>query len=261
VLFRQLFDPETSTFSYLLADEEAGEAVLIDSVREHVERDATLLGELGLRLVHTLETHVHADHVTASGLLRERLGSRVVVGRGTGVENADVVLPDGAGVRVGGLWIEACETPGHTGGCVTWICRAAHRAFTGDALLVRGCGRTDFQQGDARQLFRSVRERIFGLPDTMELYPGHDYRGRMVTTVAEEKEFNPRLGLARSEEEFVELMGSLDLAYPKRMDEAVPANLRSGLAPAATPEPGPTVAALVARSGRQDAELHAGLGI
>lgn len=261
MIFRQLFDPETSTYSYLLADVRTREAVLIDPVREHLERDTTLLYELELRLVYTLETHVHADHVTASGLLRERLGSRIVVGSGAAVQNADLALADGAGVPFGDHWLEVRETPGHTSGCVTWVCAQAGLAFTGDALLIRGCGRTDFQQGDARRLFRSVRERIFTLPDEMRLHPAHDYRGRMVTTVAEEKRFNPRLGIVRTEEEFVEIMRALKLAYPKNMDEAVPANLRSGLAPALAREPGPTVASLVAQAGRQDVEIDFGLGI
>jgi glyoxylase-like metal-dependent hydrolase (beta-lactamase superfamily II) len=261
MIFRQLFDPETCTYTYLLGDERTREAVLIDSVREQGERDRTLLAELELRLLYTLETHVHADHVTASGWLRQTLGSRVVVGAETGVENADVALADGTGIRFGGHWLEARHTPGHTSGCVTYVCSAAGMAFTGDALLIRGCGRTDFQQGDPRRLFRSVRERILGLPEDTLLYPGHDYRGCSVTTVAEEKRYNARLGLARSEDEFVEIMRGLRLAYPRRMDEAVPANLRSGLAPEAVPR-GPSVAALVReQTGRQDAELAFGLGI
>lgn len=261
MIFRQLFDPETSTYSYVLADPRTREAVLIDPVREHLERDATLLRELELRLVYTLETHVHADHVTASGLLRERLGSKIVVGARAGVENADAALADGAGLRFGDHELEARETPGHTSGCVTWVCAQAGLAFTGDALLIRGCGRTDFQQGDARRLFHSVRERIFTLPDETWLHPAHDYQGRMVTTVAEEKRFNQRLGLARTEEEFVEIMRALKLAYPKNMDEAVPSNLRSGLTPVPARDPGPTVAALVAQAGRQDVELDFGFGI
>lgn len=261
MIFRQLFDPETSTYSYLLADAHTREAVLIDPVREHLERDTTLLRELELRLLYTLETHVHADHVTAGGLMRERLGSRVVVGAHAGVQNADLELADGAGVRFGDRWLEARETPGHTSGCVTWVCAVEGLAFTGDALLIRGCGRTDFQQGDARRLFRSVRERILTLPDETRLHPAHDYQGRTVTTVAEEKRFNPRLGMARTEEEFVEIMRALKLAHPKRMDEAVPANLRSGLASAPVREPGPSVATLVAQAGRQDVEVDFGLGI
>ena len=262
MLFRQLFDPETSTYTYLLADERTREAVLIDPVREQLERDVALLQELDLVLRYTLETHVHADHVTASGALRERLGSKVVVGAEAGVENADVKLADRTGVRFGAHWLEARATPGHTSGCVTYLCVDAGIAFTGDALLIRGCGRTDFQQGDARRLFRSVRDRILALPGDTRLYPAHDYRGRMVTTVEEERRHNPRLGLARTEDEFVAIMNGLKLAHPKRMDEAVPANLRSGLGPETTPPPGPSVAQLVAEhAGRQDVEVDFGLGI
>ncbi len=263
MLFRQLFDPESSSYSYLLADSASREAVLIDAVREQLERDLALLAELELRLVFAVETHVHADHVTASGLLREKLGARVVVGARAGVETADLALDDGAGVRFGRHWLEARATPGHTAGCVTWVCSDAGMAFTGDALLIRGCGRTDFQQGDARRLFRSVRERVLTLPDETLLYPAHDYRGRTVTTVAEEKRWNPRLGLARSEQEFVAIMDGLQLAYPKRMDEAVPANLRSGLAPAVASARRASVAQLIAeQTGQQDTgEVAFGLGI
>jgi len=261
MIFRQLFDPETCTYSYLLADARSREAILIDGVREQSERDLTLLDELELRLLYTLETHVHADHVTASGLMREKRGSKVVVGAETGVVNADVALADGAGIGFGSHWIEARHTPGHTNGCVTYVCSDGGMAFTGDALLIRGCGRTDFQQGDPRRLFRSVRERILSLSDDTLLYPGHDYRGCTVTTVAEEKRHNGRLGLARSEEEFVGIMRALRLAHPKRMDEAVPANLRSGLGPEAARHR-PSVAALVVEQvGRQDAEVAFGLGI
>jgi glyoxylase-like metal-dependent hydrolase (beta-lactamase superfamily II) len=263
LIFRQLFDPETSSYSYLLADEVTREAALIDGVREQLERDATLIRELELELRYTLETHVHADHVTSSGRFREALGSRVVVGAAAGVANADLELADGAALELGSLRIEARHTPGHTGGCVSWVCEAEGLAFTGDTLLIRGCGRTDFQSGDAHALFRSVRERIFSLPDATRVYPGHDYRGRTVSSVAEEKRFNPRLGLERSEQEFAAIMDRLDLAYPRHMDEAVPANLMSGLgapAPAAEPEPA-TVASVMESLGRQDAEMWQGMGI
>ncbi len=247
VIFRQLLDPETSTYTYLLADEESREAVLIDGVLEQLERDVALLRELELELTHTLETHVHADHVTSSGHLREQLGSRVAVAAAGGVANADVELRDGDVVTFGGYALEVLSTPGHTDGCVTYHCREAGMAFTGDALLIRGCGRTDFQQGDAAMLFRSVRERIFALSAETLLYPGHDYQGRTVTTVAEEKRWNPRL------------------AHPKRIDVAVPANLRSGLvAPQETAEPAGErrpVADLMEEQGRQDAEPWLGMGI
>lgn len=266
MIFRQLFDPETATYTYLLADEKTRAAVLVDTVLEQLERDSTLLRELDLGLVYTLETHVHADHVTAGGLLRETLGSKVGVGARANVENADLALGDGESLDFGSCRLETRHTPGHTDGCVTYVCHAGGFALTGDALLVRGCGRTDFQQGDARTLFHSVRERILSLPDETLLYPGHDYRGRTVTTVAEEKRFNARLGLSKTEAEFVEIMEGLNLAYPKRMDRAVPANLVSGLlAPSArnleeeARERG-SVADLMAGL-RQDAELWGGMGI
>jgi glyoxylase-like metal-dependent hydrolase (beta-lactamase superfamily II) len=261
MLFRQLLDPETSTWTYLLADPTTGEALLIDPVREQFERDAALLRELGLTLRFSVETHVHADHVTSASRLRDELGCEVVVGRTAGVRAADRALGDGERLRMGALELEARATPGHTNGCTTWVCHAAGIAFTGDALLVRGCGRTDFQEGDARALFRSVRGRIFTLPDETLLYPAHDYKGRTVTTVAEEKRWNPRLGLARSEDEFLAIMAELKLPPPKHIGEAVPANLEAG---AGAPPPAPTtgpVASVMEREGRQDAELWQGLGI
>jgi len=234
MLFRQLFDPETSSYSYLLADEQTREAVLIDSVREQVERDVELIAELELRLVAALETHVHADHVTGAGLLRDRLGCRIVVGARTGVLTADRRVAEGDVVRFGRHGLEVRETPGHTEGCVTYVCGEEGMAFTGDALLIRGCGRTDFQQGNAAALYRSVRDKILALPDATRLYPAHDYKGRTVTTVAEERRFNSRLGDARELDEFVALMRSLNLPYPRRIDEALPANMASGVT---VPEP------------------------
>jgi glyoxylase-like metal-dependent hydrolase (beta-lactamase superfamily II) len=259
MIFRQLFDPETSTYSYLLGDEVSREAVLIDSVREQAPRDAQLIRELELTLRFTLETHVHADHITGASLLREQLGSRAALGAATGVACADSMLEDGAELRVGSIVLRALATPGHTNGCTSYHCASAGMAFTGDALLIRGCGRTDFQQGDSRKLFRSVREKLFALPDATLLYPGHDYRGRTVSTVAEEKRWNPRLGLGKSEAEFVAIMAALKLDYPKRMDESVPANLLCGSGPV-PPAHAPAVAPLVAaQSGRQDVELGEGI--
>lgn len=255
LVFRPLLDPETSTWSYLLADAGTGEALLIDPVLEHVERDAGIVRELGLRLVATLETHVHADHVTGSGALRERLGSLVLVGARTGVENADRLLGDGETVGFGGFELETRFTPGHTAGCVSFVAHDPGMAFTGDALLVRGCGRTDFQEGDAATLYRSVHERILSLPDDTLLYPAHDYRGRTVTTVAEEKAFNPRLGRDRDVADFVAIMEALDLKYPARIDIAVPANRVSGLIDTPSDEPSPVAAAMEA-AGRQDAAPH-----
>ena len=231
MIFRQLFDRESSTYTYLLADPETREAILIDPVRDQVERDQAILEELGLKLVHTFETHVHADHVAGSGVLRKRLGSASVMSKHAGAECADVMADDGALIRVGGIELEVRLTPGHTSGCASYVDHAGKRVFTGDALLIRGCGRTDFQQGDAETLFRSVTEKLFSLPDDYEVYPGHDYKGRTVSTIDEEKRLNPRLGGGKSVAEFVEIMASLNLSQPKKIAEALPLNLACGLAP------------------------------
>jgi glyoxylase-like metal-dependent hydrolase (beta-lactamase superfamily II)/rhodanese-related sulfurtransferase len=229
MLFRQLFDKETSTYTYLLADKETHEAVLIDPVREQMDRDLNLLDELGLKLKYVLETHVHADHVTAAALLRQKTGAQVAYSRHSGVESADILLEDEAAIEVGKIVLEARLTPGHTNGDVTFVTADRKMAFTGDTLLIRGCGRTDFQQGDAHELFRSVKDKIFSLPDDAKLYPGHDYKGRTMTTVCEEKAHNARLRDGITEDEFVAIMDGLNLAYPKKIDLAVPANLRLGL--------------------------------
>jgi sulfur dioxygenase len=228
LIFRQLFDPQSSTYSYLLADGTTGAAVLIDSVFEQARRDAALIQELGLQLVATLETHVHADHVTAAWLHHCALGSAIVVSAAAGASGADRLLAHGDHVEFGGRYLEARMTPGHTHGCVTYVLDDESRAFTGDCLLIRGSGRTDFQQGDAREMFRSVRMQILTLPADCLLYPGHDYRGLTVTSVAEERRFNPRLGGDIGEADFVGYMNNLGLPHPKLIDIAVPANLRCG---------------------------------
>src|SRR5688572_9789227 len=171
MIFRQLFDPQSATYTYLLADAGAREAVLIDPVFEQARRDAALVDELGLKLAWTLETHVHADHVTGAWLLREKLGSRIAISKASGAEGADRYLESQEKINVGKRSLETLATPGHTGGCMTYVLDDRLMAFTGDALLIRGCGRTDFQQGDARTLFRSVREQIFSLPDGCVVYP------------------------------------------------------------------------------------------
>jgi glyoxylase-like metal-dependent hydrolase (beta-lactamase superfamily II) len=230
VIFRQLFDQDTWTYTYLLADPDTGEAVVIDTVREKVDRDEQLLRELGLTPKYALETHVHADHVTGSGALRARTGLQTVVSARAGAGCADVKIDDGDRLTFGRYTVEVLATPGHTDGCVTYVVRDGDRvlAFTGDALLVRSCGRTDFQQGDAHALYRSVHDEIFALPDHTLVYPAHDYRGHTVTTVGEEKRFNPRLKHGVSEEDFVAIMRDLKLANPRLMDVAVPANLACG---------------------------------
>jgi glyoxylase-like metal-dependent hydrolase (beta-lactamase superfamily II)/rhodanese-related sulfurtransferase len=228
VIFRQLFDPQSSTYTYLLADPATREALLIDPVFEQARRDAALIDELGLRLKWTLETHVHADHVTGAWLLREKLGSKIAISKASGADGADRFLQAGDEIQFGKRNLRTLATPGHTSGCMTYVLDDRSMAFTGDALLIRGCGRTDFQQGDARMLFRSVREQIFPLPDRCLVYPGHDYRGLSVTSVGEEKLFNPRLAESIGEGDFVGYMTHLGLAHPKQMEEAVPANLKCG---------------------------------
>lgn len=228
MLFRQLLDARSSTWTYLLADERSREAVLIDPVWEQLGRDAALLRELGLTLRFTLETHVHADHVTSAWLFKERFGSRIVVSAASGAEGIDVPVRDGDTVRFGTESLEVRATPGHTSGCVAYVTPDRRMAFTGDTLMIRSAGRTDFQQGDARAMYRSVREKLFTLPDTCAVYPAHDYQGRTSTTVGEEKAHNPRLAAERSEEDFVGTMANLGLPHPKQMDIAVPANLKCG---------------------------------
>lgn len=228
MIFRQLFDRSSCTYTYLLACSKTGEAVLIDPVREHVARDSAMIEELGLRLVWTLETHVHADHVTSSGLLRDALAARSVVSASGGAPCADRLVHHGELVRFGDEELEVRATPGHTHGCVAYVHHGEGMAFTGDTLLIRGCGRTDFQQGDARQLYHSVHTHLFSLPDSVFIYPGHDYLGRTRSTVAEEKAHNPRLGGGRSVEAFVEIMANLKLPSPAQIDVAVPANQQCG---------------------------------
>ncbi len=226
LIFRQLFDPASSTYTYLLGDR--GQAVLIDPVFEHVRRDVALLRELGLALVATLDTHVHADHVTGAWLLKARCGSQILLSRDCSAANADRLLRHGDSVGFGQRHLEVRATPGHTNGCLTYVLDDHRMAFTGDSLLIRGCGRTDFQQGSPAQLFQSVRGQILSLPDSCLLYPAHDYRGLTATSVGEERQFNPRLGGDVDAGDFAGYMNNLGLPHPKLMDIAVPANLLCG---------------------------------
>ncbi|WP_118184629.1 MBL fold metallo-hydrolase [Paraburkholderia phosphatilytica] len=228
MIFRQLFDPVSSTYTYLLGDARSGEAVLIDPVYEHVPRDMALLQELGLRLRATLDTHVHADHVTGAWRLRERCGSQIALAEAAGADGVDRPLRHGDRIAFGTRYLEVRATPGHTNGCLTYLLDDGSMAFTGDSLLIRGCGRTDFQGGSPEQLFASVREQILSLPDSCLLYPAHDYRGITVTSVAEERRFNPRLGGDVDLGDFAGYMNNLNLPHPKQMAVAVPANLRCG---------------------------------
>ncbi|HSC85872.1 MAG TPA: MBL fold metallo-hydrolase [Polyangiaceae bacterium] len=231
MIFRQLFDQDSATYTYLLGDEKSRQALLIDPVLEQFDRDVALLDELELQLVAALDTHVHADHVTALGLLGQRRGARTIVSERAGSVCADRLVKEGDRVPFGQLELEVRETPGHTNGCLTYVCHDAGIAFTGDALLIRGTGRTDFQQGSSAALYRSVHERIFSLPEATLLYPAHDYKGRTVSSVGEEKRHNPRLAIGKSLADFERVMAELHLPRPKKMDVAVPANLACGVAP------------------------------
>ncbi len=224
MIFRQLFDAESSTFTYLVADPVTREALLIDAVREQVDRDLKLIDELGLRLVYVLDTHVHADHVTAAGELRARVGAKTVVG-GAAAPCADVHVQHDDELRLGSLVVHVLATPGHTDESVSYL--VGDRVFTGDAMLVRGNGRTDFQNGDAGALYDSITRVLFALPDETLVYPGHDYKGHGVTTIGEERRFNPRLA-GKSRAEFIGIMQALNLPTPRKIQEAVPANRACG---------------------------------
>jgi sulfur dioxygenase len=228
MLSRQLFDQVSSTYSYLLADERTRQAVLIDSVFEQHARDAALIRELELDLRYVIDTHCHADHVTGAWLMKQALGSRIALSGEYHALHVDLELAHGMSLRFGDHALEVRATPGHTSGCVSLVSEARDRVFTGDALLVRGAGRTDFQQGDAALLFRSIHDQLFVLPDDCLVLPAHDYDGRTASSVGEERRFNPRIGGGAREEDFVGYMQNLGLPHPKQLAVALPANLRSG---------------------------------
>ncbi|KAL5962043.1 Persulfide dioxygenase ETHE1 mitochondrial, partial [Taenia solium] len=226
-VFRQLFEPISSTFTYLIGDASSRRAVLIDPVLETVQRDAKAVRELDLDLRFVINTHVHADHVTGSGALKEMFGPicKSVISDTSGAR-ADVHVKAGEVLECGNIQLECRSTPGHTNGCFTYVLHSARAAFTGDALLIRGCGRTDLEQGSPESLYESVHSKILSLPDDYLLFPAHEYSGRMMTTVGEEKKYNTRLGV--SKKDFVELMKNLNLAYPKQIDRSLPLNLKCG---------------------------------
>lgn len=225
-IFHQLFEPESSTYTYIIADRQTKEAAIIDPVLETVDRDLKLIDELGLKLVYVLDTHIHADHITGAGEIRKRTDAKTGVSRRAKVECVDIGLEDGQELLLGNKKIKVIATPGHTDTCLTFGFEGM--IFTGDALLIRGCGRTDFQQGSADDLYDSVHEKLFQLPEDTVVYPGHDYRGLTSTTIGLEKVHNPRLRLKNSREDFKKIMSELKLANPKKIHEAVPANLACG---------------------------------
>ena len=228
MICRQLFDLVSSTYTYLLADERSREAVIVDPVFEQHARDAALVRELGLKLLFTIDTHCHADHVTGAWRMKAALGGRIGLSSVYGARNVDFPLSDGDIVGFGSESLEVRATPGHTAGCVSLVAKDRGMVFTGDALLVRGAGRTDFQQGDAHRLFRSIRERLLTLPDECTVYPAHDYEGRTSSTIGEERIHNPRIGGGAREEDFVGYMENLGLTHPKQLAVALEANMRAG---------------------------------
>lgn len=228
MIFRQLVEPISSTYTYLIGCEETGQAVLIDPVINSIERDLCEIRKLGLKLAYTLDTHIHADHITSARELKERVGSLVAAPAMDELPCTDFGIEEAKPLRVGSLIFDPIHTPGHTAG--HFACKR-DRVFTGDALLIEGCGRTDFQGGDAAALYHSVTQKLFSLPDDYLVYPAHDYQNRRVSTIAQEKLRNPRLGQGKNLEEFKHIMDNLDLSYPSFIDYAVPGNQRNGVCP------------------------------
>ncbi|MCW5666297.1 MAG: MBL fold metallo-hydrolase [Piscinibacter sp.] len=234
MIFRQLFEPLSSTYTYLIGCEHTGQALLIDPVVNSLERDLAVLHELGLTLALTLDTHIHADHITGARHLKERVGSRIGMPALERLPCTDLGIEHEQPVTLGSVSIRPLHTPGHTDGHFAYV--AGERVFTGDALLIDGCGRTDFQNGSAAVLYRSVTQTLFALPEEQLVYPGHDYQGRRVSSIGQEKARNPRLGQGRSQAEFEALMAGLNLPYPKFIDHAVPGNRQCGVCPTDLPE-------------------------
>src|SRR5436190_12912062 len=227
MIFRQLFDQTSGTYSYLIASRRGGEALIIDPVLEKVDRYLQLMKELDLKLVKAVDTHLHADHVTGLGALRDRTHCITVMGESSKVDVVSMRLGDGDRLAIEGVALDVMYTPGHTDDSYSFVMR--DRVFTGDTLLIRGTGRTDFQNGDPRAQYDSIFNKLLRLPEETMIFPAHDYKGETVSTIAEEKRFNPRLQV-KSRAEYVELMNNLKLPNPKMMDVAVPANMRVGLA-------------------------------
>jgi len=234
MIFRQLFEPLSSTYTYLLGDDDTGQAILIDPVITSMDRDLAELHRLGLTLAYTLDTHIHADHVTAALELKRRTGSRIAAPAFDRLACADVGIEDAKPFGMAGISLQPLHTPGHTDGHFSYL--LGDRVFTGDALLIEGCGRTDFQNGDADALYRSITEKLFTLPDETLVYPAHDYKERFVSSIAQEKLRNPRLGKGKTLEEFREIMANLNLPYPTFIDHAVPGNRQCGVCPSDLPD-------------------------
>lgn len=238
MIFRQLFEAESSSWTYLLGDEGSGRCVLIDPVIDTAERDLEVIRSMGLTLSHTVETHIHADHLTGARKLKQETGCLIAGPAMDELPCTDIGLREGVPFTVGAITLHPLYTPGHTSTHHAYLMENCMQQvlFSGDALLIEACGRTDFQSGDPHQLYRSIREKFFTLPDETLVYPAHDYQNRRVTTIGQEKIRNPRLGNGRSEEEFVSIMNGLNLPYPQKIDFAVPGNERCGECPDNVPE-------------------------
>jgi glyoxylase-like metal-dependent hydrolase (beta-lactamase superfamily II) len=238
MIFKQLFESDSSTYTYLLGCAETGQAVLIDPALDTVERDLEVLQSLGLKLAYTIDTHFHADHLTGARVLRDRTGCQVAFPEVEMPECADIGLRDGIPFELGSIRLNPLFTPGHTSHHFAYHTDngTQQMVFSGDALLIDACGRTDFQSGDAKTLYKSIHEKLFSLPDETLVYPGHDYEGRFISTIAQEKSRNPRLKDNKSEADFVEIMETMDLPYPRKIDFAVPGNEMCGQCPPNVPE-------------------------
>lgn len=223
--FQQLFEKESSTYTYLLADSDSKEAIIIDPVNLTLERDLRLIDELGLNLKYVLETHVHADHITSASRLREKLGAKIVVGKGSEVKKADILLEDGEKLNFGRFEVKALSTPGHTNGCSTYVVN--DMLFTGDALLIRSVGRTDFQQGSSQKLYESIK-KLYQFPDDTIIFPSHNYSGLSKSSIGEEKKYNAFAREEVSKEEFSDMMKRRNLPLPQKIKESVPANMNCG---------------------------------
>lgn len=227
IIFRQLFDAESSTYTYIVGDITTRQAIIIDPVRDQIDRDIRLLGELWLTLVYILDTHIHADHITGSGLLREKTGAKILMWMWAKIAKPDVLLWDGELFSVGAIQIQSIATPWHTDGCTSYL--IWDMLFTGDTLLIRKTGRTDFQWGSAERLYYSIKNKIYILPDSTKIYPSHDYTGKMMSTVDEEKKYNTRIRSNTTLEEFIETMQAVKLDYPRYIGIALTANIQLGL--------------------------------
>ena len=234
MIFKQLYEPLSSTYTYLLGDENTGQAILVDPVIATMDRDLAEVQKLGLKLAYTLDTHIHADHITAALEMKRAVGSKIAAPAHDRLPCVDAGMVEGTPLIMGSLALHPLHTPGHTDGHFAYL--LDERVFTGDALLIDGCGRTDFQNGDADALYKSVREKLFVLPDETLVYPAHDYQQRFVSSIGQERKRNPRLGEDKTLEDFKEIMTQLNLPYPKFIDYAVPGNRQCGVCPDSLPD-------------------------